>query len=36
MAVSHSDALTWGPEEAYRPIGKHGPWFEPQPPENRS
>ncbi|MGC8491357.1 MAG: glucose-6-phosphate dehydrogenase [Syntrophobacteraceae bacterium] len=24
---------TWGPEEAYQLIGKHGPWLNPRPPE---
>jgi glucose-6-phosphate 1-dehydrogenase len=24
---------TWGPDEAYQLIGKHGPWLNPQPPE---
>ena len=23
---------TWGPEEAYQLIGKHGPWLNPRPP----
>lgn len=27
---------TWGPEEAYQLIGKHGPWLNPRPPENQS
>jgi glucose-6-phosphate 1-dehydrogenase len=26
---------TWGPEEAYQLIGKHGPWHNPRPPEGR-
>jgi len=26
---------SWGPEEAYQLIGKHGPWFNPRPPENK-
>ncbi len=24
---------TWGPEEAYQLIGKHGPWLNPRTPE---
>jgi glucose-6-phosphate 1-dehydrogenase len=24
---------TWGPDEAYQLIGKHGPWLNPRPPE---
>jgi glucose-6-phosphate 1-dehydrogenase len=27
---------TWGPEEAYQLIGKHGPWLNPRPPEKQS
>jgi glucose-6-phosphate 1-dehydrogenase len=23
---------TWGPEEAYQLIGRHGPWLNPRPP----
>jgi glucose-6-phosphate 1-dehydrogenase len=23
---------TWGPQEAYQLIGKHGPWLDPRPP----
>jgi glucose-6-phosphate 1-dehydrogenase len=26
---------TWGPEEAYQLIGKHGPWLNPRPPERK-
>ena len=26
---------TWGPAEAYQLIGKHGPWLNPRPPENK-
>ncbi len=26
---------TWGPEEAYQLIGKHGPWLNPRIPENK-
>lgn len=25
---------SWGPEEAYQLIGKHGPWVNPRPPES--
>jgi glucose-6-phosphate 1-dehydrogenase len=27
---------TWGPEEAYQLIGKHGPWLNPRSPESKS
>jgi glucose-6-phosphate 1-dehydrogenase len=27
---------TWGPDEAYQLIGKHGPWLNPRPPESQS
>jgi glucose-6-phosphate 1-dehydrogenase len=27
---------TWGPEEAYQLIGKHGPWLNPRPPEKKA
>jgi glucose-6-phosphate 1-dehydrogenase len=27
---------TWGPEEAYQLIGKHGPWLNPRPPGSQS
>jgi glucose-6-phosphate 1-dehydrogenase len=27
---------TWGPDEAYQLIGKHGPWLNPRPPEAKS
>jgi len=27
---------TWGPEESYQLIGKHGPWLNPRPPESQS
>jgi glucose-6-phosphate 1-dehydrogenase len=27
---------TWGPEEAYQLIGKHGPWLNPKPPESKA
>jgi glucose-6-phosphate 1-dehydrogenase len=26
---------TWGPEEAYQLIGKHGPWLNPRSPESK-
>jgi glucose-6-phosphate 1-dehydrogenase len=26
---------TWGPEEAYQLIGKHGPWLNPRPPGSK-
>jgi glucose-6-phosphate 1-dehydrogenase len=26
---------SWGPEEAYQLIGKHGPWLNPRPPESK-
>ncbi|MDR3569419.1 MAG: glucose-6-phosphate dehydrogenase [Syntrophobacteraceae bacterium] len=26
---------SWGPEEAYQLIGKHGPWHNPRPPEGK-
>ena len=26
---------TWGPEEAYQLIGKHGPWLNPRPSESK-
>jgi glucose-6-phosphate 1-dehydrogenase len=26
---------TWGPDEAYQLIGKHGPWLNPNPPEGK-
>jgi glucose-6-phosphate 1-dehydrogenase len=26
---------TWGPDEAYQLIGKHGPWLNPQPPDTK-
>ncbi len=26
---------TWGPEESYQLIGKHGPWLNPRPPEGQ-
>jgi glucose-6-phosphate 1-dehydrogenase len=29
------EPTTWGPEEAYQLIGKHGPWLNPRPPENK-
>jgi glucose-6-phosphate 1-dehydrogenase len=27
---------SWGPDEAYQLIGKHGPWLNPQPPETKA
>jgi glucose-6-phosphate 1-dehydrogenase len=27
---------TWGPDEAYQLIGKHGPWLNPRPPGGQS
>jgi glucose-6-phosphate 1-dehydrogenase len=27
---------TWGPDEAYQLIGKHGPWLNPPPPGSQS
>ncbi len=27
---------TWGPDEAYQLIGKHGPWLNPRPPGTQS
>ncbi len=26
---------TWGPEEEYQLIGKHGPWHNPRSPESK-